>query len=560
VSERSGQHGPMSEANHVVRRPARTEAALLALLESVARAANEAESLDEAGQLTLAAVCAMTGWPAGHLCLPAAEEPGVLVSSGIWVLPPDGSLAALRVEVGRVPPGADLVASVAATRGPAWSGDLDLRGHGIGSAFAFPVIGNRGVVAVLEFFSRRELAPDAELLRVMATVGANLGRVADRVQARRELEASTRRLEQIIETSAEAFVSTDDAGTITGWNASAEHMFDLPRELALGRSLAETIIPPRYRDEHRRGLARFLATGEKRVIGKRIEITAWRSDGVEIPIELAVWASHDGQRWWFNAFLHDIRDRHRVEEALREAYEAERATADRLRLLDEAKDEFVATVSHELRTPLTSLSGYLELLLDGDAGPVPVHQQLMLQTMARNAGRLRALIEDLLLINQMRAGSLRLELEPTSLPAVLNRALRSVSSLAEARDQRIEVRLEPAIDAVPADPGHLERAIRALLSNAIKFSPEGGVVLVAGRRGVDGVELSVTDRGVGIAADDLPRLFERFYRTGHAMAEAVQGAGLGLTIARRIIEEHGGSIAVASQPGEGSTFTVVLPH
>jgi len=561
----------MTEAQFVVRRTEHTDAALLALLEEVARAANEADSVEDAGRLTIGSVCRATGWPVGHLCVPASDDPTIFVSSGVWIAPDGFDYSALRrqTEQTRFGPGIGLVGEVVATGEPAWSheigadpnfiraqGGVDL---GVGSAFAFPVTGRQGVVAVLEFFSRRVMPLDAELLRVMGTIGVQLGRVADRVQGRRQLEASAHRLEQIIETSAEAFVSIDAQCTITGWNAAAEQMFDLPRERALGRSLTETIIPPQFREAHQRGMDRFLATGEKRVIGQRIEITACKLDGTEFPIELAVWAVREDDEWRFNAFLHDIRDRRRGEEALRQAYERERANASRLRALDQAKDDFVATVSHELRTPLTSLSGYLELLLDGDAGPLPVHQHRMLQTMARNAGRLRALIEDLLLINQMDAGSLRLELEPTSLPGVVARALRSVAAMADSREQRIEVDLEPTIDAVPADPAHLERAIRALLSNAIKFGPEGGVVSVRGRRRPDAVELSVVDQGVGIDDEDVPRLFERFFRTRHATVEAVQGAGLGLTIARRIIEEHGGSIGVASKPGKGSTFTVTLP-
>jgi PAS domain S-box-containing protein len=561
----------MTEAQHVVRRSGRTEAALLALLEEVARAANQADSLEEAGQLTLDAVCRMTNWPAGHLCLPALDDPAAFVSSGIWATPGNTDFAVLRHETERTRfgLGVGLVGTVARTGAPAWSQDVPndpnfVRArHGadleIRSAFAFPVPARDGVAAVLEFFSRRQLPPDPELLRVMGTIGAQLGRVADRVQARRELEAGTRRLEQIIETSAEAFVSIDADGTVTAWNAAAEQMFGLPRELALGQPIAETIIPPQFREAHRAGVARFLATGEKRVIGQRIEISAWRASTGEFPVELAIWALREGERWTFNAFLHDIRDRRRGEEALREAYEQERATADRLRALDQAKDDFVATVSHELRTPLTSLSGYLELLLDGDAGPVPVHQEQMLRTMARNAGRLRALIEDLLLISQMDAGNLRLELEPTSLPGVVARAVHAVTPLARAREQHFEVDLEPAMDPVPADPAHLERALRALLSNAIKFGPDGGLVRVEGKRLADVVELAVIDRGMGIDDVDVPRLFDRFYRTSQAVHEAVQGAGLGLTIARRIIEEHGGTIGVASTPGEGSTFTVTLP-
>ena len=558
-------------ADFAARRGRPSDAALLVLLEEVARAANEADSLDEAGRLALHAVCSLTGWPAGHMCVPDPEDPGVFVSAGIWATRNDGEFEALRrlSASTRFAPGVGLVGVVAESRAPAWISDVHsdpnfVRAHrgeeiGIESAMGLPVPGRDGVTAVLEFFSRRHMPPDPELLRVMGTIGDQLGRVADRVQARREVEASARRLEQIIETSAEAFVAIDAGGMITTWNAAAEQMFAMPRDKALGQPLAETIVPPSLRDAHRAGLERFLATGERRVIGKRIEIVAWRRDTGEFPVELAIWAVREDDRWSFNAFLHDIRDRRRGEEALREAYERERANAERLRSLDQAKDDFVATVSHELRTPLTSLSGYLELMLEGDAGPVTEMQQQMLQTMAKNAGRLRSLIEDLLLINQMDAGSLRLDLEPTVVSGLVRRAAEAMAAGAQARDQRIEVDAEPSLGTVQADAAHLERAIRGLVSNAVKFSPDGGVVRVSGRRRDGMIEIEVADDGVGIDEADLPRLFDRFFRTSQATTAAVQGAGLGLTISRRIVEEHGGTIDVKSKPGEGSTFTVRLP-
>jgi signal transduction histidine kinase len=277
------------------------------------------------------------------------------------------------------------------------------------------------------------------------------------------------------------------------------------------------------------------------------------------PVVLAIWARRDGDTFTFNAFLHDIRARKRGEEALREALDRERANAARLEALDQAKDDFVATVSHELRTPLTSMNGYLELLLDGDAGPVPVHQQRMLQTMARNAARLRALIEDLLLVNRMDAGNLHLDLEPISLATLVERAVSGVTGLAEARSQRIEVGIDADIGPVLADATHLERATHALLTNAVKFSPDGAAIRVRGSRQANQVELAVVDEGVGIDAEDLPRLFDRFFRTHQATRAAVQGAGLGLTIARRIVEEHGGTISVCSKPDHGSTFRIRLP-
>jgi len=549
-----------------------SDAALLALLEVVARTANEADSLEQAGKLALRAVCELTGWPAGHLCVPDPADPTVFVTSGVWVTRDGDDFETLRrvTAATRFPPGVGIVGMVVKTGAPAWMADAlhdpnfvrarDLTGDlGIASAIGLPVPGRAGVTAVLEFFSRRHMPLDPELLRVMGTIGDQLGRVADRVQARREVEAGAHRLEQIIETSAEAFVASDADGVITGWNAAAEQMFGLPRDKALGQPLAETIVPPSLRDAHRAGLARFLETGEPRVIGKRIEIVAWRSDIGEFPVELAIWALREGDRWSFNAFLHDIRDRRIGEAALREAYENERANAARLRALDQAKDDFVATVSHELRTPLTSLSGYLEMLLEGDVGPVSEQQRRMLETMAKNAGRLRALIEDLLLINQMDAGSLQLDLEQTSLAGLVRRAVQSVAALAQAREQRVEIYVDGDLGSIRADAAHLERAIRGLVSNAIKFSPDGGAVRVCGRRLPGQVEVAVTDEGVGIDEEDVPRLFDRFFRTSQATTAAVQGAGLGLTISRRIVEEHGGTIDVASKPGQGSTFTVRLP-
>lgn len=563
----------MTDAQTAVLHAGPSGSALLMLLEEVARAANEAESVEEAGSVALHAVCRFTEWPAGHLCVPDADDPTVLVSSGVWALPDAGAAdyGALRrvTDSLRFPRGVGLPGTVAETGAPVWSVDVvsdpgfiradDGASLGIVSAMALPVLGRAGVIAVLEFFSRVPLEPQEDLLRALGTIGTQLGRVADRVSAQREVEAAARRLEEIIETSAEAFVEMDADGMIQAWNAAAEQMFGIPRDLALGQSLAETIVPPHLRDAHRSGMARFLATGEHTVIGTRIEITAWRPDTGEFPVDLAIWARRDGDTWRFNAFLHDIGDRKRGEKALQEALNRERANAARLKKLDQAKDDFVATVSHELRTPLTSMSGYLELLLDGDAGPVPVHQQRMLQTMARNAGRLRALIEDLLLVNQMDAGNLHLELEPTPLHGLVNRAVTAVIGLADARSQRIEVGLDPDLGPVLADAAHLERAARALLTNAVKFSPDGAAIRVLGRRTDGEVELAVVDEGVGIEDEDLPRLFDRFFRTTQATRAAVQGAGLGLTIARRIVEEHGGTISVCSKLGLGSTFRIHLP-
>jgi GAF domain-containing protein len=218
----------MTDAQIGVRHAGSSDSALLILLEEVARAANEADSVEEAGGVALRAVCRFTGWPAGHLAVPDAGDPAVLVSSGIWALPESGA-AAFRVlrqvtADTRFPLGVGLPGAVALSRAPAWSADVGadagfIRNNGgedlgIVSAMALPVLGRAGVMAVLEFFSPLRLDPDEDVLRVLGTIGTQLGRVADRVHAQREVEAGARRLEEIIETSAEAFVEMDADGMI----------------------------------------------------------------------------------------------------------------------------------------------------------------------------------------------------------------------------------------------------------------------------------------------------------------------------------------------------------
>jgi PAS domain S-box-containing protein len=545
------------------------EAALVELLDSATDAVRTADHLEPAARVTLEAVCKVTGWPLGHLCVPAESGDG-FVSSGIWVGAVE-RFTVLREVTARTAftSGAGIVGRVAVTGEPVWSHDVTrdpnfVRAHqgadlGVRAAFAFPVMAAEGVVAVLEFFSTRTVPPDGPLMRFMANLGHQLGRIIDRQRAQEALEASRARTEQMIETSVEAFVAMDSAGRIIGWNAAAEHMFGIPCGEALGRILADTIIPPRYRAAHRHGLTRFLTTGRPKVLNRRFEIAAQRPDGTEFPIELAIWPIRDKEKWLFNAFLHDITDRRRAEEALRAAYEQEQATVSRLKELDQAKNDFIATVSHELRTPLTTISGYLEMLLEGDAGPVPAPQQRMLNAMAGGAARLHHLVEELLTANTIDTGKLLINPEPVHIRAVIDQALHSVAELAGRHGHTIHVHLDDDVGHVHADCTHLADALRALLSNAIKASSPGEAVTVHASTTGGTTSVSVTDTGVGIPADELPLVFDRFYRTRLATEHAIQGIGLGLTIARSIAEAHGGALTATSSLGEGSTFTLTLP-
>ncbi|MCY7373502.1 MAG: GAF domain-containing protein, partial [Spirochaetaceae bacterium] len=239
-------------------------------------------------------------------------------------------------------------------------------------------------------------------------------------------------------------------------------------------------------------------------------------------------------------------------------YAQERLVVDQLRVLDRSKTDFLSTVSHELRTPLTSITGYVELLRFGDAGVVSDEQVRMLDVIDRSAGRLRALIEDLLTLSRIESGALRSLTEPVDVRCLAQAAVLAIEPSAAAEGVRLEVHLGESPLAVLGDPGQLDRVLLNLLSNAVKFSRAGGTVTVRTHLLEDEVVLTVSDTGIGIPAAEQDRLFTRFFRATNATELAIKGTGLGLTIVRSIIEHHHGTLTVSSTEGEGTSVEVRL--
>ncbi|MBG0824677.1 PAS domain S-box protein [Planomonospora sp. ID91781] len=544
------------------------ETALLALLDGVTAALSAGDDLESAARATLRAIRKATGWPLGHIWVPEGGGDR-FVSSGAWTgAVREFPLLYQATAATRLPAGTDIVGRAAATGEPVWSRDvtrdpLFTRARhgadiGVRAAFALPVATADGVAAVLEFFCHEPVEPDESLLRVLASLSRQMGRVIDRHRARQEAEAARRRLEQVVETSVEAFVSVDTDDRIVGWNATAERMFGIPRDQAIGTVLHETIMPVRYREDYQADLARFLTTGKSRLMGRRLELAALRSDGSEFPAEMVFWATREADTWIFNAFVHDITDRRRVEQALREAYAQQQAVVARLQELDRAKDEFIDTVGHELRTPLVSVLGYLEILTLGNDDLPPGRRLRMLDAMTHNALRLQRLVEDLLAVTTTAGGRLSVDSAPTPVDEIIAEAVQAMSAQARSSDHPVLVRVDAGLPLVRADRGLLVRALNALLSNAAKFSPAGSPITVSASATGDTVSIAVSDAGAGIDAEDLPHVFDRFYRARSSTEAAIQGIGLGLTVAKAIAEAHHGTITATSVPGEGSTFTLTL--
>jgi signal transduction histidine kinase len=231
---------------------------------------------------------------------------------------------------------------------------------------------------------------------------------------------------------------------------------------------------------------------------------------------------------------------------------------EQLREVDRMKDQFVGSVSHELRTPLTSIVGYVELLLDEEEfDNLDDEQRQFLAIIDRNCNRLTRLVDDILFIARVDAGRLSLELQAVDLAKLASLAVESARPFAGRKNQTLELEAEPDLPALQADPTRMNQLIDNLISNGIKYTPEGGTVTVVVARSGEAIHVEVRDSGVGIPPDELEKLFVRFFRA--STSGVAQGTGLGLSIVKSIVEAHRGTIDVRSELGEGTTFLVDLP-
>jgi len=252
----------------------------------------------------------------------------------------------------------------------------------------------------------------------------------------------------------------------------------------------------------------------------------------------------------------DVTAQIRAEEALTRQAQQLSMQNERLRELDEMKDEFIGLVSHELRTPLTSIIGYVQLLRDDRVSEL--HADHYADVIQRNSQRLLRLVEDLLFLSQNHPGKMALELRSADLGQIAASAVEELRPEAERR--HIDLALSAGdVPRLAVDAARIAQLLGNLISNAVKFTQEGGKIQVEVGTEAGQAVLTVTDTGVGIPAADQERIFDRFFRSAIAARQAIPGTGLGLTIARDIAAAHDAAITVESDEGHGSTFKVWLP-
>jgi len=397
------------------------------------------------------------------------------------------------------------------------------------------------------------LIPSVE--RELRDAGVRRGRK----RAEEALQESEARNGAILEAALDSIITMDHKGKIVEFNPAAEKAFGYKRQEIMGQLLADLIIPPSLRERHRQGLAHYLASGEGPVLNKRIELTAMRSDGTEFPVELAVSRIPGEGPTIFTAYIRDLTEQKAQEVIRRRSQELE----EQNRLIQEAnrlKNEFFANMSHELRTPLNAIIGFSQILVDGKAGSLQPNQREYIEDILTSGQHLLQLINDVLDLAKIEAGKMELDVRTFSFKKAVEEVCAIMRSVASKRNIRIHVNLASDLDAVTLDELRFKQVLYNLLSNAVKFSHEDGKVEVVAKTDIaEKIRFQVKDYGIGIKAEDLPRLFREFEQLDSDAARRHQGTGLGLALTKRLVELQRGSITVESEMGEGSIFEIVLP-
>jgi PAS domain S-box-containing protein len=380
-------------------------------------------------------------------------------------------------------------------------------------------------------------------------------------------ESQARTLQRLVSAATgTAVVATDAEGRIAVFNPGAEVVLGLSAGQVVG-TLPDHLFPAEElaRQAERLGTSPAFADLCTAMVDRDEAATLWqfrRGDGEERALRMTVTAVHDdhGAPAGHLCIADDVTEREAAHRALVTALEHERSAVDRLRELERVKADFVATVSHELRTPITSMNGYLELLQDGAVGELTADQRELVGRVERNGRRLQLLVEDLLMLSQVEVRGMTMNPVETDLREAVRGAYDALEPGLAGRTLAVVLVLPSDPVLHQGDPDQLERMVLNLLSNALKFTPDGGRVEVSLTAGGESSEIVVRDTGIGIPEREQPQLFTRFFRSSLATEHAVQGAGLGLTIVRAIVGQHGGDIAVVSTEGRGTTVTVRLPQ
>lgn len=378
-----------------------------------------------------------------------------------------------------------------------------------------------------EFSYRLHLAGSAEASRLAETMNTMAAQLEDRLQT---LIKERNEREAVLSSMVEGVLAVDTAGQIISMNRAAARLFHvmLP-EQAVGRSIEEVFRNVR--------LQRFVRDVLHAQQALECEIAVQNGSATYLQTCGTCLLGVQGERIGAVIVFNDV---------------------TRLRRLENLRRDFVANVSHELKTPITSIKGFVETLIDGAIND-PAEADRFLKIVAKHADRLNSIIEDLLTLSRLEQnGKEAMEMQSAGVSGILKSAVEVCSQRAVEKKIALQIDCPEELSA-RVNPPLIEQALVNLISNAIKYSPDGRTVRIAALREEGSVVLTVEDQGLGIEEKHLDRLFERFYRVDKGRSRQEGGTGLGLSIVKHIAQAHGGQVAVKSRFGKGSVFSLILP-
>ncbi len=386
--------------------------------------------------------------------------------------------------------------------------------------------------------------------------------------ATRQESSLESRYRKLLHAAPDAILEVNEEGRITLLNEAVERMFGYTRAELLGLNV-DSLVPASMRHGHAQHRASYTTKPNTRPMGTGLELQGQRKDGSLFPVEISLSPN------WIDGALHviasvrDITERKAGENrirTLREQYTAELTLKNeqleaRNREVERAnslKTEFLASMSHELRTPLHTIIGFSELLTEQLEGPLTEKQQRFMGHILQDARHLLELINEILDISKIEAGRLELKRESFNFSQCVEEVLAGSRHQAATKNITLENK-NTFQGSLYADRLRIKEILYNLLNNAVKFTPEGGRVWIEATREGDALHISICDTGIGIPEKEQPSIFEKFYQVGDITGGVREGTGLGLPITKHLVELHGGTISVASQPGKGSSFRLVLP-
>jgi PAS domain S-box-containing protein len=361
-----------------------------------------------------------------------------------------------------------------------------------------------------------------------------------------ERKKAEQKFKDLLEAAPDAVVIVNKDGRVLLTNARTEELFGYTREELVGQWV-ELLMPERFRRHHPRHRNGYFAAPHPRGMGTGLELFGLRKNGTECPIEISLSPLQTEEGTLVSSAIRDITERKRLESRMQEA--------------SRLKSEFLANMSHELRTPLNSIIGFAELMHHGKVGPVSPEHKEYLGDILTSSRHLLQLINDVLDLAKVESGKMDFRPEPVDLIKLAAEVRDVLRGLAATKRLRVEILVDPDVATVVVDPARMKQILYNYLSNAIKFTPERGTIHVRILpEGAALFRMEVQDTGVGIAPEDLGKLFVEFQQLDASVAKRYQGTGLGLALTKRLAEAHGGRVAAQSTLGEGSIFSVILPR